>query len=204
MKKIIVPQKMHSAAWNAQHEHAKTHGPAVGCLPGSPCSLDVGLEAALRWLSENPIVPTHKQVQDIAQSNVYYTSDVAKWIVEWQRRMFLAPELDIPDGVEDLMWSETLYAGDTGFHDAIPNINKAIVEAFHRGQESRKVMTTAKEIREGGEKVLDTIQAEAKGISSPRDHTEAIVGSAIVLAAAMLVEIAAQLAEFNERENGKS
>lgn len=64
-------------------------------------------------------------------------------------------------------------------------------------------MGTAKEIREGGEKVLDTIQAEAEGISSPRDHTEAITASAMILAATMLVEIAAQLAEFNERENQK-
>lgn len=62
---------------------------------------------------------------------------------------------------------------------------------------------TSKEIREGGEKMLDTIQAEAEGISSPRDHTEAITASAIVLAATMLVEIAAQLAEINELEKRK-
>lgn len=145
MRKIIVPQKMHSAAWNAQHEHAKTHGPAVGCLPGSPCSLDVGLEAALRWLSDNPIVPTEKQWNEagvavyqryrekVGPSFNYHHSEIC---AEWQRRMFLAPELKIPDAVEDLMWSETLYAGDTGFHDAIPNINKAIIEAFHRGQKA--------------------------------------------------------------------
>lgn len=64
-------------------------------------------------------------------------------------------------------------------------------------------MATSKQIREGGETLLDTIQAEADGISSARDHTEAITASAIVLAATMLIEIAAQLAEFNERENGK-
>lgn len=147
MKKIIVPQPMHSAAWNAQHEHAKTHGPAVGCMPGSPCSLDVGLEAALRWLSENPIEPTDEQMAEMVKRN---KDGYLEWIkmtewrrakhicISWQHLMFLAPELKIPDEVEDLMWSETLYSGDLRFHEAIPDINKNIVEAFRRGQKAGK------------------------------------------------------------------
>ena len=60
------------------------------------------LEAALRWLSENPIVPTTKQAVEmicklaltdpdqLPKINQYQTQEL---VSEWQRQMFLAPEI---------------------------------------------------------------------------------------------------------------
>jgi hypothetical protein len=62
------------------------------------------LEAALRWLAENPIVPTEEQVDAMARhhekdggslsdTGVLFERDA---IAEWQRRMFLAPDQEGP------------------------------------------------------------------------------------------------------------
>jgi hypothetical protein len=91
-KKIVVPEGMLDAFRKAETHHGFLWDAKV---------LEAMLTAALRWLAENPMVPSHKQVQDIAQSNVYYTSDVSKWIAEWQRRMFLAPEPEVRQFVKD-------------------------------------------------------------------------------------------------------
>lgn len=96
-----------------------------------------GLEAALQWLAENPVVPPkgwgivclhahggYKNVEDRME-------DAA---VEWQRRMFLAPEPEIPEEIRDLMWSEALYFNDPNYHLAVPKVNETILQAFIRGQ----------------------------------------------------------------------
>jgi hypothetical protein len=58
------------------------------------------LKAALRWLSENPIVPTDEQANELwkvalqLNPDLNETNHAAKnMIVAWQRRMFLAPEM---------------------------------------------------------------------------------------------------------------
>lgn len=56
------------------------------------------LEAALRWLSSNPIAPTQSQANDLA--NAYrgaepYGCATQYAIAEWQRRMLLAPEPEV-------------------------------------------------------------------------------------------------------------
>ena len=70
------------------------------------------LEAALRWLSDNPITPTGEQLQvfrvrwdsedwNQTQAN---RGDFFRWcLLEWQRRMFIEPE--VPEAIKDLMWS---------------------------------------------------------------------------------------------------
>jgi len=53
------------------------------------------IDAALRWLSENPIVPTDEQVKDCWQGMNPNLSSMGlhrQLLVEWQRRIFLAPE----------------------------------------------------------------------------------------------------------------
>ncbi len=60
------------------------------------------LEAALRWLAENPIVPTRTEVESIIEPNLRGLDayDLVKAsIAEWQRRMFLAPEPEAPKDV---------------------------------------------------------------------------------------------------------
>jgi hypothetical protein len=63
-------------------------------LPQQPESFEqqryASLLAALRWLSENPIVPTRAQVDQMVADGTWMA-------VEWQRRMFLAdpePKMD--------------------------------------------------------------------------------------------------------------
>jgi hypothetical protein len=85
--KIKVPEGMLTAGNDAVMSQS--------CCPCSTCvgNREAILEAALLWLSENPIVPTVAQWSDI-----YHNSDArsARWrCVEWQRRMFLSPEPEV-------------------------------------------------------------------------------------------------------------
>ena len=122
MKKIIVPEPMLSAAEDS----------GAGC--GSR-SCEMILEAALRWLSENPIVPTDEQAKLLGKvyaSNNFgsdYHDSLKRTVVEWQRRMFLAPEPEVPEEVKDLLWD-----GQTGEDE---EHNRKIIEAFNRGQKSK-------------------------------------------------------------------
>ena len=91
--KIVVPEKMLKAA------SAAMRGPIT--------NLSDFLEAALRWLSENPIVPTREQMRSIsdavnrefADADTEMIECMEDLCIEWQRRMFLAPE--VPDGCVD-------------------------------------------------------------------------------------------------------
>jgi len=79
LKKIIVPEGMRFAAGKA------SDGFDPWCY-----LLYRPLEAALLWLSENPIVPTDEQVHSLAFEHEFPNH---KWMLtEWQRRMFLAPD----------------------------------------------------------------------------------------------------------------
>jgi hypothetical protein len=92
------------------------------------------IEAALRWMSQNPIVPTETQMLNMRQetgddSMTHDYNERAVFLAtEWQRRMFLAPEPEVPSEVGDLLWD----------NDHIPNekINADIIEAFNRGKKA--------------------------------------------------------------------
>ena len=80
-KRVVVPEGMYDAAMKYQDS-------------GIQCG--AALEAALRWLSENPIVPSVEQC-DAIRDVLGPREDLMQWQVkevafEWQRRMFLAPE----------------------------------------------------------------------------------------------------------------
>ena len=85
MANIKIPEGMLKAAENA----ALSGMP----MPRGGSLLPKILEAALRWLSENPIVPTDEQIHDMysreCEAGISFTL-VARFIAEWQRRMFLA------------------------------------------------------------------------------------------------------------------
>lgn len=55
-----------------------------------------GLEAAIRWQSENPIVPNETQAHEIFQAKKDWPFDTWEWVrwgaCEWQRRMYLVHE----------------------------------------------------------------------------------------------------------------
>ena len=83
-KKIVVPDGMLKAAIecrNLEGIHKRT--------------FEAILEAALRWLSDNPIKPTRHQVTELMVIPFMFE--------EWQRRMFLAPEPEIPEELRDMV-----------------------------------------------------------------------------------------------------
>ena len=104
------------------------------------------LEAALNWLSENPIVPTAADALTLLQervasghlSNKEYCAIPATTIRcvirEWQRRMFLAPEPEgpevpeVPEEVKDLM---DILGTKCSYMTYL-----SIIEAYRRGQKS--------------------------------------------------------------------
>lgn len=83
-KKYLVPEGMLKAAL---------------AVPWSGRFTEDALLAAIHWLAENPIVPTPKQREALTleYSNTSHalegTSHQTAWLMmEWPRRMFLAPE----------------------------------------------------------------------------------------------------------------
>ena len=88
--KIVVPEGMLEAALDGVEELA---GVGVFGMVG----IRTALEAALCWLAENPVVPGH--IQTIGLCQVYesrsgdYCQSIRDVATEWQRRMFLAPDL---------------------------------------------------------------------------------------------------------------
>ena len=66
------------------------------------------LEAALRWQSDNPIVPSDEQMDALTNAVPYLDSGngrIFRFVIDmWQRRMYLAPEPEVPKlSVEDVL-----------------------------------------------------------------------------------------------------
>jgi hypothetical protein len=119
-KKIVVPEGMGKAA-----EQVATNASTLEILNI--------LEAALQWLSENPIKPTDRQVDHLRRQFLdsrgnHVTFDQATLLIatEWQRRMFLLAEPEYPD-IDELL------KGFSEFGEA----HKNIIEAYRRGRQSK-------------------------------------------------------------------
>lgn len=122
-KKYVIPEGMLKAASGQGFQTSKI------------------LEAALRWLAENPIAPTPEQHMDISgmvRSQVEH-DDLTMWHfwAEWQRRMFLAPEPEIPEAVKDLLCDPVNAGRGFRFGDMADKVNDSILEAYRRGRESK-------------------------------------------------------------------
>lgn len=131
MKKIIVPEGMLRAA----------------CRVGMTTATDAEpiLEAALRWLSENrqdmspALLKTIKgdvSYLAINETNIYEIVNAAI------KRMFLAPEPEVPEELENLIWGEWQVKHGVPEHTAgwlpIESHNAQILEAYRRGQKSKE------------------------------------------------------------------
>lgn len=122
-RKIVVPEGMLKAACNAYSVEPKLR---------SRSDTVFVLEAALLWLSENPIVPTAAWSDSTIRGwDVLTEQSLIAAILEWQRRMFLAPDMKVPREILDLHVSDTEMGWDSP-------INKRIIEAFRRGQKSKE------------------------------------------------------------------
>lgn len=122
-KKYLVPEGMLEAFLHEEnHDGTKWDDEVLNAM----------LAAALRWLAENPIVPTDEQIRALWSEVCKSTPGSYKHgLVEWQRRMFLAAEPEIPEAVKDLMWERVGFAGFTNDRESY---NDNILEAYRRGR----------------------------------------------------------------------
>lgn len=131
-KKIVVPEGMMKAAKRYSRN------------PEDEFYLEVALGAAIRWLAENPIVPTKKEaramyseVRSLSVKNGtsnWADSFAGTYAVEWQRRMFLAPDADEP--IKDLLAPKSPYEIEN--YVLTDSHNDNVREAYRRGKAERQ------------------------------------------------------------------
>ena len=120
MREIVVPEGMLKSVYYSEGyelELRREREPDIERI----------VEATLRWLSENPIVPTVEQSSEMMEK--FPVNTTRNVCVEWQRRMFLSPESEVPESIKDLIFNLKFTAN--------PEVaNNAILEAYRRGQRS--------------------------------------------------------------------
>ena len=105
-KKYVVPEGMLRAAEESMRP--------IGGIPFA--YIDRILEVAVRWLAENPIAPTKAQRESLNEWLCGARGGERRdAVVEWQRRMFLAPEPDTGNVDSFILW----YAINNAPSDAV-------------------------------------------------------------------------------------
>ncbi len=143
-KKIVVPPEMLKAVVSAMLKNPVEYTGLRNFEKDVAKSIAFGLEAALLWIGENPIVPTEEQAQEMARFGPL--RDVNFLCAEWQRRMFLAPEPEVPESVEetieiDYYESDNMPSGSVAvLKDGRRLVTEEawrMIEAYRRVKESR-------------------------------------------------------------------
>ena len=123
-EKIVVPEGMLKAA-----------GKASGGVDPDGYFLYLPLQAALLWLSENPIVPTDEQVEEMRIKLVPVHPHWGNIVAEWQRRMFLAS--DKRADMHPLLQAWLKDADTMGVNNAMKvNFMRLFDQAFQAGREA--------------------------------------------------------------------
>lgn len=146
MKKIVVPTAMLEAVIASVARLEPWSGVTVE-------HYRTVLEAALRYWSENPIVPTKEQVADIAkvvyadmalpslEDEDFYQKRSQEFLAEWQRRMFLATAPEVPEEIKDLLETDE----EEKCH-SVSDHNEMILEAYNRGLKRYSLDRKAKSV----------------------------------------------------------
>lgn len=112
MTKYKIPDGMVKEALNEFFKAASLNGLSAPLTDGQ--RLLYALEAALRWMAENPIVPTDEQALALYHFAYKYPGKnygkypstyegYAQCITEeWQRRMFLESEPEVPEEIKEV------------------------------------------------------------------------------------------------------
>jgi len=140
-KKIVVPEGMLMAAVEAVQDRSEF---GFSFLDNEQRETVIAqtkdtLEAALRWLSEHPVVMSEQAWEECFKAipeGPYETSanvEIAQ-CVEWQRRCFLAPHPEAPEEITEIRDLTAQF--DVSTHDGYKAC-VAAVEAFRRGQKSK-------------------------------------------------------------------
>ena len=101
------------------------------------------LEAALEWLSENPISPPLTELQILLPFVSIHANEtsVQSLLRKFQQRMFLEPNEEIPEEIENLIWGE--WQKSRGLPEVlngwatIDSHNAQVLEAYRRGKAAR-------------------------------------------------------------------
>lgn len=108
-KRYVVPEGMLTAALEETLKDADgvtRYKPTQGVMHMHRLSVQGLLEAALRWLAENPVVPTDEQVwgltklSSVQEASSHTPKFCQTLFSEWQRRMFAAPQPKLPEFME--------------------------------------------------------------------------------------------------------
>lgn len=130
-KRYVVPEEMLRAAWNACKYTTN-----VAIVDPRKVMLRKGIEAGLKWLADNPIAPPHSFGEELCNGRTEgYDPSPTEFegaVMEWQRRMFLAPDPESPEEIKDLLVSGSLNEAFFS-HDIY---NERILDAYRRGQKA--------------------------------------------------------------------
>jgi hypothetical protein len=120
-EKIVVPREMlkHAINYTALHDG---YGYDI---------VEVILRRGLEWQSEHPQVPTAEQFRNLYKGRSDYGP--LDMIVDWQRRMYLAPEPEVPEEIKDLLYPRVSMDKWCDTDGA----NERIEKAYRRGQSSK-------------------------------------------------------------------
>jgi hypothetical protein len=148
MTKYVVPEEGLKAAVAAAWKHIGFMSPQAS--PRIQKDIEdgyrAGLEAFVRWQSDNPRVPTDSDVLEILQkrvesghlSNEEYcaipATTVRCAIRSWLQSMYLAPEPEVPEEIKDLLVNGFVQSGKCAY-------NNAIIEATLRDQFAMAALT---------------------------------------------------------------
>lgn len=142
MKKILVPEGMFRFALHKFENYWENKPSAWNASQDKPEIVFQILVESLRYLSENPIVPTAEQkhyllmhFSPMGVSNwdqAMWFNFIADCTVEWQKRMFLAPSdvARVDAAIPDLLI-------DAPTHITVSIANNNIREAYRRGRDSK-------------------------------------------------------------------
>ncbi len=122
-KQIEVPEELNAVARQAYETWRATCDPAEQYTNGAVRVT----EAVLRWISENPRVPTDEQVTEMHQ-----ICDLEQILIAWQRCMFLKPEPEMPEEIEEMLYGRK-ERPDEFVTIKRTYIDKDIIEAFRIG-----------------------------------------------------------------------
>ena len=141
--KIVVPGGMLDAALEvARERRGYPHLASLGTAR-LKANVQAELEAALRWIAKNPIGPTNEQAKELWRTSTAGETNEARRAslaaVEWQRRMFLAPEPEVPEEIKDLLFVGGILTADQVLNEYPKGeVDKLILEAYRRGQKSTR------------------------------------------------------------------
>lgn len=148
MSKIQVPKGMLTEAvsalmlqWESNHDGYSGSAMGMAAREEYEAVLNIGLPAALMWLSENPIVPSDEQIKKCENGWLDAGGNrngafIPYVLIEWQRWMFAA--LEVPEELRKLKATFADVHQTANFAAIWDRVDKSIDAAYRLGQQSKE------------------------------------------------------------------